>query len=419
VSVPRPGHCGALAYGVALALLLCVSGCAQKPDPTRVIVIGLDGATWDVARPMLAAGELPHLQALIGRGVTATPVGEAPLFAPVVWTTLFSGVPPSQHGVANWALAGAGYRRVPALWSRLDAAGRAAVLVNVPGTWKAEPLEKGIVVADVGMARGYVGGAGGGAFFAVGAATLPAPYEQLANLLRLVTAPLEIGEWSDWVDVDDDAVEASVLRVKRLDATRAFVSPMYARDLGKGAIAPKEVADELATYLGVPYVREGPAWSAYGDGEVPAIFSEHLGQTTDVQVAAAHALLKKKPWDLFVFVDPLPDRIEHAHWVDHPERVRAAYHAADAHLGDFVKHAPNAWVVVVSAHGFGPNPGHPRGDHAPAGMLVIAGPGLSGDAGEIPLVDVAPTLACLLGLAADGMSGTTLAAVRNGRPGCR
>ena len=39
------------------------------PPPTRVLVVGLDGATWDVARPLLAAGELPHLAALIARGV--------------------------------------------------------------------------------------------------------------------------------------------------------------------------------------------------------------------------------------------------------------------------------------------------------------------------------------------------------------
>jgi hypothetical protein len=37
----------------------------------------------------------------------------------------------------------------------------------------------------------------------------------------------------------------------------------------------------------------------------------------------------------------------------------------------------------------------------------------------MPLVDVAPTLACLLGVPADGMAGTALTAVRNGHPGCR
>ncbi len=416
---------------VVLVAALVATGCTE-PAPTRVVVIGLDGATWDVARPMLDAGELPHLARLVARGVVATPVASEPLFAPVVWTTLFTGVPPAQHGVENWALAGSGYRKVPALWSRVDAAGKASVLVNVPGTWKAERLAHGVVVADVGMARGYVGGAGGGAFIDVAAATLPRPYDQLTNLVRVVAPPLEVGAWSDWVDVGEDGVEASVLRVKRLDETGAFVSPMYPADLGPWAIWPQEVAAELSQYLGVPYIREGPAWSAYGDGEVPAVFAEHLAQTTAVQLAAAHRLLKKKPWELFVWVDPLPDRIAHAYWSEHDptqtpdldparrdrnrERVRSAYREADAHVGGFVTHAPDSWIVVVSAHGFGPSPGHVRGDHAPAGMLIVSGPGLRGDAGEIPLVDVAPTLACLLGVPADGMVGSTLAVVRARRP---
>jgi hypothetical protein len=137
-----------------------------------------------------------------------------------------------------------------------------------------------------------------------------------------------------------------------------------------------------------------------------------------VQLAAAHFLLAKKPWDLFVVVDPLPDRIAHAFWSDHQERVRDAYRDADAHVGALVARAPGAWIAVVSAHGFGPGAG-PGGDHAARGMLVLAGPGLIGDAGEIPLVDVAPTFACLLGAAADGMTGTTLAPVRQAHPECR
>jgi hypothetical protein len=52
-------------------------------------------------------------------------------------------------------------------------------------------------------------------------------------------------------------------------------------------------------------------------------------------------------------------------------------------------------------------------------MAIVAGPGLAGDAGEIPLVDVAPTLACLLSVSAEGMTGTAIAAVRDGQPGCR
>jgi predicted AlkP superfamily phosphohydrolase/phosphomutase len=247
-----------------------------------------------------------------------------------------------------------------------------------------------------------------------------------------------------------------VLRVKRVDAGHVWLSPLYPADVGAGAMWPRELAGELGTYLGVPYLREGPAWSAYPD-EVPAVFAEHLAQTTEVQLAAAHRLLKTKPWDLFAVVDPIPDRVEHAYWREHAaapgldperiarhrERVRAAYRDADRHLGELVAHGAPAWVVVVSAHGFGSaaddargdhasldrgehaadgrgdHASLDRGDHAANGMLVVAGPGLRGDSGEIPLVDVAPTIACLLGLPGDGMVGTTLAAVRATHPTCR
>ena len=66
MSVPR------LLRLVVSAFLGLVIGCTSPPPPTRVLVVGLDGATWNVARPMLAAGELPHLRTLMARGVSAT-----------------------------------------------------------------------------------------------------------------------------------------------------------------------------------------------------------------------------------------------------------------------------------------------------------------------------------------------------------
>jgi len=425
----------ALARLAAACALAIAAGCSNPAPPPRVLVVGLDGATWDVARPLVAAGEMPNLARLVAGGVSATPVAEEPFFAPVVWTTVFTGVSPAVHGVANWALAGSGYRKVPALWSRVVDAGKHVVLVNVPGTWKAERLPRSAIVADVGMARGYVGGAGGGAFVSLGFAPPPRPYDVIGDFLRATAAPLAAGTWSDWVDVPGGALESGVLRVKRLDATNVFVTPIYARDLGRYATAPGELAAELAGVLGVPYVREGPSWSAYGAGEVPGVFVEHLAQTTALQLATARHLLREHPWDLFVWVDPLPDRIEHAFWTEHDDahfpdvdrerrtrnrdRVRAAYRDADAHLGAVLADAPPAWTVVVSAHGFGPGLRRDRGDHAGAGLLVVAGAGLPAvDAGEVPLVDVAPTLACLLGVSRDRMAGMPLAAVATAR-GCR
>ena len=64
----------------ALALLLPLPSCGDagdgQPDPgarppARVLVIGWDGATFDLLDPLLEAGRLPHLAGLVARGRTA------------------------------------------------------------------------------------------------------------------------------------------------------------------------------------------------------------------------------------------------------------------------------------------------------------------------------------------------------------
>lgn len=37
----------------------------------RVLVLGWDAADWTVIRPLLAAGQMPHLAGLMARGVSA------------------------------------------------------------------------------------------------------------------------------------------------------------------------------------------------------------------------------------------------------------------------------------------------------------------------------------------------------------
>ncbi|MFC2174360.1 alkaline phosphatase family protein [archaeon] len=65
---------------------------------TKLLVIGVDGATWKVIKPNLDS--LPNLKKMIEEGASGTivlPEGEA-VISPAIWTTMFSGVPGSQHG---------------------------------------------------------------------------------------------------------------------------------------------------------------------------------------------------------------------------------------------------------------------------------------------------------------------------------
>ena len=72
-----------------------------QPQDTgqRVFVFGFDGATWTVLDPMLAAGRLPNLAALIARGRTFRVKTIRPTFSPVIWTSVATGKDDSLHGV--------------------------------------------------------------------------------------------------------------------------------------------------------------------------------------------------------------------------------------------------------------------------------------------------------------------------------
>ena len=66
---------------------------------SRVFVLGWDGATWDILRPLMAEGRLPVLQSLIQKGVSGTLNSVFPPLSPVAWTTVMTGKNPGKHGV--------------------------------------------------------------------------------------------------------------------------------------------------------------------------------------------------------------------------------------------------------------------------------------------------------------------------------
>ena len=57
---------------VAAALVAVLVSCGPAPEPAAdhnpLVVLGIDGATWDVMRPLLDAGELPAFQGLMEDG---------------------------------------------------------------------------------------------------------------------------------------------------------------------------------------------------------------------------------------------------------------------------------------------------------------------------------------------------------------
>jgi len=66
---------------------------------SRVFLLGWDGATWDILRPLMAEGRLPVLQGLMKKGVSGTLQSVFPPLSPVAWTTVMTGKNSGKHGI--------------------------------------------------------------------------------------------------------------------------------------------------------------------------------------------------------------------------------------------------------------------------------------------------------------------------------
>jgi predicted AlkP superfamily phosphohydrolase/phosphomutase len=166
-----PRSLRALATAAAVVLVACdfgssntqpasapvTPGSALPNTGLKILLIGIDGATWDVIDPLLADGRLPTLRRLIGAGVRAKLESEQPMLSPSIWTTIATGRSRSEHGITRFIsssstpaaprLVASTERRVPAIWNVLDSYHRSVGVIGWWVSWPAEPVD-GFVVSD-------------------------------------------------------------------------------------------------------------------------------------------------------------------------------------------------------------------------------------------------------------------------------
>ena len=110
----------------------------------RLLIIGLDGATWTVIDPLLKAGRLPNLAHLIQNGTRCVSTAIEPALSPIVWTSLASGKRPEKHGVTHF-FDTANNVRCRRLWDILEQPNRAIGVFAWPVTWPPRPANGFIV----------------------------------------------------------------------------------------------------------------------------------------------------------------------------------------------------------------------------------------------------------------------------------
>ena len=72
------------------------------PLAERMLIIGLDGATFDLLDPLMEEGRMPRLQAAIAAGARGPLHSTIPPITPAAWTTFLTGKQPGSHGIIDF-----------------------------------------------------------------------------------------------------------------------------------------------------------------------------------------------------------------------------------------------------------------------------------------------------------------------------
>jgi len=361
----------------------------------RVLFIGLDGADWNLIDPLIAAGKLPNLKALIRGGVRARLRTISPVLSPVIWTTVATGKLPSKHGIVDFLAVDSrtgkrvpvtsNLRRTKALWNILGESGVPVGMIAWWATWPAEKVNGFLVTERIayqlfGMGEEVDSGSEGKVF----------PPELFPQVEELRIRPEEIDE-------------AEVRRFLALPPAGFGALPQVAR----------ERAEEFRTVLAGTRTYAAIASRLFADHPTPfrAVYFEGIDTTSHL------------------FMQYRPPRLS---WVAEQDvawfggAVDRFYEYQDSILGELLGRfgGDDVNVVVASDHGFRSDGNRPRSDasiqtgkaaewHRKYGVLLLTGPAFRQGATieEASVADITPTLLAAFGLpTANDMDGEVLTA---------
>jgi predicted AlkP superfamily phosphohydrolase/phosphomutase len=119
----------------------------------KVIILGLDGATWDVLLPRVERDEMPNLAALLQRGAWGGLQSTTPPFSAQAWVSLSTGKNQGRHGVVDFwerspgaplsehrTFVSSSLVRGETVWQTAGRQGRRVGVVNVPVTYPPAPV---------------------------------------------------------------------------------------------------------------------------------------------------------------------------------------------------------------------------------------------------------------------------------------
>jgi predicted AlkP superfamily phosphohydrolase/phosphomutase len=121
----------------------------------KLLIVGIDSATFDIIEPLVNQNSLPNLKHLMEKGCWGRLTSTIPPVTPPAWTSIVTGKNPGKHGVFDfYASPCSGYRRsvitaranrAKTLWKILSERGLKVGALNVPLTYPPEEINGFIV----------------------------------------------------------------------------------------------------------------------------------------------------------------------------------------------------------------------------------------------------------------------------------
>ncbi len=125
----------------------------------KVIVIGLDAATWRIMMPLIEQRKLPNLQMLMNEGARGILRSTMPPMTPPAWTSIATGVNPGKHGIYDFVSQDQETYRIapvnpstmkrPTIWDLFNAHDKKVGVVNFPLTFP-PPKVKSFFISGLG-----------------------------------------------------------------------------------------------------------------------------------------------------------------------------------------------------------------------------------------------------------------------------
>ena len=128
----------------------------------RILIFGVDGATFDLIEPWAAAGYLPNLARLMAVGVHGELESTLPPVTSPAWPSFMTGCNPGKHGVFDFIrpqgdgfdLVNSTSIRQRTIWQILSDAGLKVGVMNVPVTYPAQPVSGFMITGLLSPSRG-------------------------------------------------------------------------------------------------------------------------------------------------------------------------------------------------------------------------------------------------------------------------